>query len=90
MLLQVHDELVLEIAPGEADRVEHLVRREMGSAAELRVPLDVSVGVAANWHGFWPCATRPSSAYRHVAPPSLLLTRRSGPTLAIGPCAARE
>ena len=49
MLLQVHDELVLEIAPGEAKRVEELVRREMGSAAELRVPLDVSVGMAANW-----------------------------------------
>jgi DNA polymerase-1 len=49
MLLQVHDELVLEIAPGEAQAVEELVRREMGSAAELRVPLDVSVGMAANW-----------------------------------------
>jgi len=49
MLLQVHDELVLEIAPGEAERVEELVRHEMGSAAELRVPLDVSVGMAANW-----------------------------------------
>jgi DNA polymerase-1 len=49
MLLQVHDELVLEIAPGEARAVEELVRREMGSAAELRVPLDVSVGMAANW-----------------------------------------
>ncbi|ACU74535.1 DNA polymerase I [Catenulispora acidiphila DSM 44928] len=49
MLLQVHDELVLEIAPGEAPRVEELVRREMGSAAELRVPLDVSVGMAENW-----------------------------------------
>jgi DNA polymerase-1 len=49
MLLQVHDELVLEIAPGEAQRVEELVRYEMGSAAELRVPLDVSVGMAANW-----------------------------------------
>ncbi|MEY9932061.1 DNA polymerase-1 [Catenulispora sp. GP43] len=49
MLLQVHDELVLEIAPGEAKQVEELVRHEMGSAAELRVPLDVSVGVAGNW-----------------------------------------
>ncbi|WP_194927636.1 DNA polymerase I [Catenulispora pinisilvae] len=49
MLLQVHDELVLEIAPGEARRAEELVRREMAAAAELRVPLDVSVGVAANW-----------------------------------------
>ena len=49
MLLQVHDELVLEIAAGEAEQVEALVRREMAAAAELRVPLDVSVGVAANW-----------------------------------------
>jgi DNA polymerase-1 len=49
ILLQVHDELVLEVAKGEAKKVEELVRREMGSAAELRVPLDVSVGVAKNW-----------------------------------------
>ncbi|GAA2039761.1 DNA polymerase I [Catenulispora yoronensis] len=49
MLLQVHDELVLEIAPGEATQVEALVRREMAGAADLRVPLDVSVGMAANW-----------------------------------------
>ena len=45
MLLQVHDELVLEVAPGERDAVEALVRREMGAAYELPVPLDVSVGV---------------------------------------------
>ncbi|GAA1970146.1 DNA polymerase I [Catenulispora subtropica] len=49
MLLQVHDELVLEVAPGEAATVEQLVRREMAGAADLRVPLDVSVGMAANW-----------------------------------------
>ncbi|MFL6116982.1 MAG: DNA polymerase I, partial [Catenulispora sp.] len=49
MLLQVHDELVLEVAPGEAAKVEALVRREMAGAAELRVPLDVSVGMAVNW-----------------------------------------
>ncbi|MFD4246386.1 DNA polymerase I [Streptomyces sp. NPDC058525] len=49
MLLQVHDEIVLEIAPGERERVEELVRREMGAAVELRAPLDVSVGVGSDW-----------------------------------------
>lgn len=49
MLLQVHDEIVLEIAPGEREQVEELVRREMGAAVELRAPLDVSVGVGADW-----------------------------------------
>ncbi|MBO0653120.1 DNA polymerase I [Streptomyces triculaminicus] len=49
MLLQVHDEIVLEIAPGERERVEELVRREMAGAVELRAPLDVSVGVGADW-----------------------------------------
>jgi DNA polymerase-1 len=50
LLLQVHDELVLEIAPGERDEVEELVRREMGGAIELDVPMDVSVGVGRTWH----------------------------------------
>ncbi|MCQ0000158.1 DNA polymerase I [Streptomyces sudanensis] len=49
MLLQVHDEIVLELAPGERERVEELVRREMTSAVELRAPLDVSVGVGRDW-----------------------------------------
>ncbi|WP_270889456.1 DNA polymerase I [Pedococcus sp. 5OH_020] len=49
-LLQVHDELVLEIAPGERDHVEAVVRAEMGGAVELDVPLDVSVGVGRSWH----------------------------------------
>ena len=49
LLLQVHDELVLEVAPGERDQVEQLVREAMGGAAELTVPLDVSVGVGASW-----------------------------------------
>ncbi|NDL55490.1 DNA polymerase I [Phytoactinopolyspora sp. XMNu-373] len=49
MLLQVHDELVLEVAPGERDAVEELVRREMGAAHQLRVPLEVSVGSGATW-----------------------------------------
>jgi DNA polymerase-1 len=49
MLLQVHDELVFEVAPGERDRLESLVREAMGAAVALAVPLDVSVGVGANW-----------------------------------------
>lgn len=49
MLLQVHDELVLEVAEGERDQVEELVRREMGVAAKLSVPLEVSVGYGRSW-----------------------------------------
>ncbi|MFD3512283.1 DNA polymerase I [Streptomyces sp. NPDC058657] len=49
MLLQVHDEIVLEIAKGERKQVEEIVRHEMASAVELRAPLDVSVGVGADW-----------------------------------------
>jgi DNA polymerase-1 len=50
LLLQVHDELVFEVAPGEAEALEALVRAAMGGAVELAVPLDVSVGAGANWH----------------------------------------
>ncbi len=50
MLLQVHDELVFEVAAGERDALEALVRREMGAAASLQVPLEVSVGVGRSWH----------------------------------------
>jgi DNA polymerase-1 len=50
VLLQVHDELVLEIAPGERESVEALVRKEMGAAIEMDVPLEVSVGVGGSWH----------------------------------------
>jgi DNA polymerase I len=49
LLLQVHDELVAEVAPGEAEALGAVVREEMGSAYELDVPLDVSVGVGRNW-----------------------------------------
>jgi DNA polymerase-1 len=49
LLLQVHDELVLEVAQGEREAVEALVRREMGGAYPLSVPLDVSVGVGVTW-----------------------------------------
>jgi DNA polymerase-1 len=50
MLLQVHDELVFEVAPGEQQTLEALVREQMGSAADLTVPLDVSVGFGRSWH----------------------------------------
>ncbi len=50
MLLQVHDELVFEVAAGEAAPLEELVRQEMAGAADLAVPLDVSVGTGASWH----------------------------------------
>jgi DNA polymerase-1 len=49
MLLQVHDELVLEVAPGERDQVEALVREHMAAAYPLRAPLVVSVGHGRTW-----------------------------------------
>ena len=49
VLLQVHDELVLEVAEGERAAVETLVRREMGAAESLSVPLEVSVGYGRSW-----------------------------------------
>jgi DNA polymerase-1 len=49
LVLQVHDELVLEAPEGEAGRAMELVKRHMESAAKLRVPLVVSVGVGRNW-----------------------------------------
>jgi len=48
-LLQVHDELVLEVAPGEAEQVEALVREAMAGAVDLSVPMDVSVGIGRSW-----------------------------------------
>ena len=50
MLLQVHDELVFEIGPGEQHALTDLVRDKMGHAVEMSVPLDVSVGVGRSWH----------------------------------------
>ncbi|MEW2146789.1 DNA polymerase I [Micromonospora vinacea] len=50
MLLQVHDELVFEVAPGEREALESLVRREMGAAYPLSVPLEVSVGLGRDWN----------------------------------------
>ncbi|WP_425564636.1 DNA polymerase I [Saccharopolyspora halophila] len=48
-LLQVHDELIIEVAEGERDVVEKLVREKMASAYSLDVPLEVSVGVGRSW-----------------------------------------
>jgi len=50
MLLQVHDELVFEVATGERESLEALVREQMAAAADLTVPLDVSVGTGRSWH----------------------------------------
>ncbi|RZS66211.1 DNA polymerase I [Agromyces ramosus] len=49
MLMQVHDELVFEVAPGESDVLEAVVREGMANAADLQVPLDVQIGRGANW-----------------------------------------
>lgn len=49
LILQVHDELVLEVPEGEVDRVSVLVREAMESAADLRVPIVADVGVGPNW-----------------------------------------
>ncbi|HET6680323.1 MAG TPA: DNA polymerase I, partial [Gemmatimonadaceae bacterium] len=49
MLLQVHDELVFEAPPAEVDELSALVRREMEGAADLDVPLVVSMGTGPNW-----------------------------------------
>jgi DNA polymerase-1 len=49
LLLQVHDELVLEVAPGESDEVRDIVITAMQGAVDLRVPLDVSVGEGPTW-----------------------------------------
>ena len=50
LLLQVHDELILEVSAGEEDALTELVRREMGSAYPLKAPLDVSVGIGSSWN----------------------------------------
>jgi DNA polymerase-1 len=49
MLLQVHDELLFEVAPGEWDALRQLVTHQMETAADLLVPLDVQVGRGENW-----------------------------------------
>lgn len=50
VLLQIHDELVVEVAPGEWDAVERIVTARMGDAAVLTVPLDVQIGRGTDWN----------------------------------------
>ena len=50
LLLQVHDELILEVVSGEVEKVSELVRVQMGNAYPLRAPLDVSVGIGKSWN----------------------------------------
>ena len=50
LLLQVHDELILEVVAGEQEQLTQLVRREMGTAYPLKAPLDVSVGIGTSWN----------------------------------------
>ena len=49
LLLQVHDELVFEVAKGEKEQVQKLAKMAMADAASLLVPLDVSIGVGSSW-----------------------------------------
>lgn len=49
LLLQVHDELIFEVAKGEHEVMEALVRKQMGSAFELKAPLDVNIGFGKSW-----------------------------------------
>ena len=49
LLVQIHDELLLEVAPGEAAALEAIVRDKMATPVELSVPLDVAVGIGASW-----------------------------------------
>ncbi|WP_309130171.1 DNA polymerase I [Brevibacterium sp.] len=50
MLLQVHDEIIVDLHPEEGDEVKAIVTEEMGSAFELDVPLDVNLGTGTSWH----------------------------------------
>ncbi len=50
LLLQVHDELILEVMAGEEEKLSALVRTEMGSAYPLKAPLDVNVGIGKSWN----------------------------------------
>jgi DNA polymerase-1 len=49
LLLQVHDELILEVAPGEKDSLSKIVKKQMSNAYKLNVPLDVNIGTGKSW-----------------------------------------
>jgi DNA polymerase-1 len=50
LLLQIHDELILEVVAGEEEKISDLVKREMGAAYPLKAPLDVNAGLGLTWH----------------------------------------
>jgi DNA polymerase-1 len=50
LLLQIHDELILEVVAGEEEQISQLVKREMGAAYPLKAPLDVNAGLGLTWH----------------------------------------
>ena len=50
LLLQIHDELILEVVAGEEEKISALVKREMGAAYPLKAPLDVNAGLGLTWH----------------------------------------
>jgi DNA polymerase I len=50
LLLQIHDELILEVSPGEEESISELVKKEMGAAYPLKAPLDVNAGLGLTWH----------------------------------------
>ena len=50
LLLQIHDELILEVVAGEEEKISELVKREMGAAYPLKAPLDVNAGLGLTWH----------------------------------------
>ena len=49
LLLQIHDELIVEVPDGEDEQVVQILRKQMGSAYELKVALDVNIGIGKNW-----------------------------------------
>ncbi|MFN7802218.1 MAG: DNA polymerase, partial [Actinomycetes bacterium] len=49
LLLQVHDELILEVAQGEEDKLKEIVSKQMSNAYKLNVPLDVNIGIGNSW-----------------------------------------
>jgi DNA polymerase-1 len=50
LLLQIHDELILEVVAGEEEQIVELVKREMGAAYPLKAPLDVNAGLGLTWN----------------------------------------
>jgi DNA polymerase-1 len=49
LLLQVHDELILEVAQGEEEKLKEIVSKQMANAYKLNVPLDVNIGIGNSW-----------------------------------------